>query len=685
VGTDYGLVKFNKTNNLLTLLYKPYNSNKDNIQEMIEDKEGNIWIISRTGLFENNLLRYSKSGNWATFETPHNNISALRPAKNDGVLFASYKSIFLFNGSTLKELEIGSLYSSFFNIFDVIADNNQINWVSTTEGLYKTDIENQEKELIKSMNCTSLAIDSLNNLWIASSDSGLYKLENNVFVNYNTTNSGLPSNNITSLKFDLSGNLWLNTHNGLVRYNGSEWKTYEMVSSYIPGKEILNFVTDQNAINFIWNGDLIRFDGNNTDKYKIGDVKTTLASEYITSLAFDKKDNLWIANNGPVLQCMKNDVWVNYTLSDTLKLDSVFSRIYTDSSSCLWKGEGIIIKHDAGKGYYRWYVYNTENRHRGNKIIIDASNSIWEAAGKGNGSGKGIFKYVNGNKITFNSTNSPLPTNEISHLVFDKNEKLLVTTTPVVNDEKGRLLSFDGNSCDTIYTVYEDFTKISPMIFDNDGSLWLGVTSLSPISRERGAGVYVFNGNTATNYSIWNSPISSNSVVSLNIDHKNNLWVGSYVGGLDKFDRVGQWTNFNSQNSPIGFNSIENIEVNSLGSLAVSVQFYGFVYIPSDMEVGISPGLTYPENSEIFLTIFPNPVKNDLYLSLSATEDVNIQASLFDMIGRLIISFPNEKLSNGNQSLHYNLGGRLKANQIYILNVKVNNNQYRKKIVYNGL
>lgn len=694
VGTDYGLVRFDKTNNSLTVFDKSNTAlTKDNIsEEMVEDKEGNIWILSRTGMMERRLLRYSKNGDWKTFtdipDMPIQEISNLRAAQNGGVLFSCGRSIYLFNGSTLKKLEIGDIYSSFFLIYDIIADNNQISWVSTTDGLYKTDIEKQEKELIRRMNCRSLALDSSDNLWIATVDSGMYKYENNVFVNYNPSNSGLHSNNValmkfsylaSKMKFDLAGNLWLSTPNGLIRYDGHEWKTYEMVDSDISANEIFNFETDQDAISFIWKGNLIRFDGTTTNEYKIGDVKSTFYSDYISSLAFDKKDNLWITNGYDHLQCMKNDIWTNYSLKDSLILDSIFSRAYTDSSSILWSGEGIIIKYSFK---YKWNIYNTENRHRGGRIIVDSSNAIWEATGDGNGWGKGILKYVNGKKIAYNTINSPLPTNQIGSLIFDKNEKLLVSTLPVSPLENGSLLSFDANSCDTI-SFYQNgcdtivtcsgvISPISSMIYDNDWNLWCGVM---------GGGLYKLNGKNVYNYSIWNSPISSNSVVSLNMDKKNNLLVGSYGGGLDVFDRVDKWTNFNSKNSPIGFNSIENIEINSLGGIAVSVQQYGFIYIPSDTEVGISPQL---ENPDSFLKIFPNPVKNDLYLTFNSSKEANMQTSLFDMNGRLVIGFTNQKVNNGNQTLHYNLEGRLTANQIYILNITVNEKQYRKKIVCVG-
>ncbi|MDR3129195.1 MAG: T9SS type A sorting domain-containing protein [Tannerellaceae bacterium] len=70
-----------------------------------------------------------------------------------------------------------------------------------------------------------ILIDRDNNKWLASSD-GLIKYDGRQFVTWNAENSSLPATDIYDIKQDASGILWLACNKYLVRFDGREFTDY---------------------------------------------------------------------------------------------------------------------------------------------------------------------------------------------------------------------------------------------------------------------------------------------------------------------------------------------------------------------------------------------------------------------------------------------------------------------------
>lgn len=73
-------------------------------------------------------------------------------------------------------------------------------------------------------NCvSSIVIDRQNNKWIGSSNAnlqaGLVKYDGSNWIFYNTSNSGLPHNSVFSIVIDKFNNKWIATGNGLAVFN----------------------------------------------------------------------------------------------------------------------------------------------------------------------------------------------------------------------------------------------------------------------------------------------------------------------------------------------------------------------------------------------------------------------------------------------------------------------------------
>ena len=110
-------------------------------------------------------------------------------------------------------------------------------------------------------------------IWLGT-DQGIVKFVSPVPIIYNVLNSGLPQNDITVIRFDHFNNLWLGTRNhGLARYDWNAWTYFTMANSCLPGNNIT--CIEEDSLNKIWVGtdnglaifteDIVINAGNNTN------------------------------------------------------------------------------------------------------------------------------------------------------------------------------------------------------------------------------------------------------------------------------------------------------------------------------------------------------------------------------------------------------------------------------------
>ena len=155
----------------------------------------------------------------------------------------------------------------------------------------------------------------LNNIiWIAS-PQGLLKYDGSTFTLYNTTNSGLPHNNVTALDFDSFGNVWAATQGGLVKYDGINWTVYNRYNSPLSCDNLTGVVIDSsnnifisstyiyNSIQSIPANGLVKFDGINWtifNSQNSGKPDYIPGYEDINCLAIDASGKIWMATQSGV-------------------------------------------------------------------------------------------------------------------------------------------------------------------------------------------------------------------------------------------------------------------------------------------------------------------------------------------------------------------------------------------------
>jgi len=265
VGTDGGgLVKLNKSTGEF-IVYDKWNSKlPDNwINAIAIDEQGNKWI----GTWKKGLAKFDGI-NWTVYNTsnsglPNNYVNAIAI---DG---QGNKWIGTYGGGLAK--------------FD------GVNWT----------VYNTSNSGLPDNRVNAIAIDGQGNKWIGT-DGGLAKFDGVNWRVYKTSNSGLPDNRVNAIAIDGQGNKWIGTYGidnkfmgvvfgGLAKFDGVNWTVYNTSNSGLPYNDVRAIAIDGQGNKWIGTSrGLAKFDGVNWRVYKIA----------VNAIVIDKQGNKWIGTYG---------------------------------------------------------------------------------------------------------------------------------------------------------------------------------------------------------------------------------------------------------------------------------------------------------------------------------------------------------------------------------------------------
>ncbi len=175
-------------------------------------------------------------------------------------------------------------------------------WIGTTVGLaYLKDttwqVFNTGNSPLVSNNITSLHLDANNTVWAGTINGGLVRVEEKGWIVYRNSNSGIPDNSVLDIAHDSDSNLWIVTPaGGVAAYNGNTWLSFNIANSNSP-------TNSYNGIALSANG-----------------------AKHLTTIA-----------NGFVIYNGNND-WQNYTATNSALPQDELLCIETGDSNCVWLG-----------------------------------------------------------------------------------------------------------------------------------------------------------------------------------------------------------------------------------------------------------------------------------------------------------------------------------------------------------
>jgi signal transduction histidine kinase/CheY-like chemotaxis protein/ligand-binding sensor domain-containing protein len=363
---------------------------------------------------------------------------------------------------------------------------------------------------------------------------------------------GLPQNSIQALLQTSDGYLWIGTQEGLVRFNGVEFKVFNKATTpAIRHNDIRALYQDREGALWIgtFGGGLVRY---KNGEFSLFTVQQGLSNNSVSSILQDRQGNLWVGTDdglnefadgkiialrrenglsdntvqaiaedaqGRLVVAMRNgmDVVVDGKpmgpYSGLITQKKVVKALLRDSFGRLWIGTeshgldflsaGRLTHYGARQGLPNAPVHT---------IYQDGRGTIWAGT-----EGGGVCRLLVSRFDCYSSKNG-LSGDYVESIIQDHEGSLWVgTETGGVNSFKAGALTNYG---------HEMGLDGSPrtLFQDPDGSLWIGTST----------GLFRMSGDKVTPY-LTHKGAANNYVYSMFQDHLGNIWVGTDEGGLNKF------------------------------------------------------------------------------------------------------------------------------------------------------
>jgi signal transduction histidine kinase/ligand-binding sensor domain-containing protein len=496
------------------------------INNMMEDKNGNIWIAAGEGLY-----------------------------KYDGKYFTTY--IEYFNGMNA-----------------IVEDKQGFIWVGFWSGIIKIDPQEDRdgklsityytvNEGLSFNGVTSAYADRTGNLWFGTWSGGVNKFDGHSFTQF-TTDQGISSNDVKAIFEDKAGNYWFGTGNGLNRFDGNSF-TWLSEKDGLSNNGIISINEDMkgNLLIGSYSGVNIMEKNSTTGLMTITQLteKEGLSGNAANALLVDKTNNLWIGTReGGIsrlkMGSLKNKFGTITNLSEKqgLKNNNVTS-ISADDSGNMWFGtfDGLIqyIPGDNVTGQGIFYNYSGEEGLQFSGIktsYFDSRGNLWLGT-----NGSGVIKY---DGKTFTSFSSPqgLVDGDITSITEDEEANQWFATS-------GGVIRFDGHSF-TKFNMKDGLlnnTTIS-LFRDKAGDMWFGTFGGGVVKYHLPEKSELIDGPSSANgyFTIYTDKegLSNNTVISIHQDKNGIMWFGT-MEGLNCFD--GESFTYFTENEGLSNNSIMSI------------------------------------------------------------------------------------------------------------------------------
>ncbi len=566
LGTANGLNRYDGYS-FITYTNNPTDSTSisDNgIISMLEDGDGYLWFGTSGGVLNKfdrrtgNFKRYYITDTLKVFET------------NDNPYF---------------ELPLPFSRNSNNSITSIAEGKNNSIWIGTWgKGLIKFDKKSEEikhyhfipgkQNGLKTNRIKSLLVDD-NFVWVGTIGDGLYKLIDRdgdiIFANYSNqgNNSGsISDNRIVALFKDKNQNLWAGTYEGGLNKlsyqdqisqpensNFVHYKNNPLIKNSLSGNTVTSIIQDGYGLLWIgtFGGGLDQFNPSKNifKNYRHeAEAASSLSKNDVLCILEDESGTIWVgAHLGRGLNKLERQTvkfkQVNRDVSGQNGLnDDVVWSIVEDNDN-LWIGtyKGGLNKWDRKTGKFNYYRNDQFNANSisGNHIRSIAKDGNYLLLGTYN-YGLNIFDKNTGviKRYLHDPTDSTsLGANQIQYIFIDSENNYWIGTfgggLNLVTNTRDfpaglkfyRYKNDPDNpfslSDDRIYTIYED----------RDGIMWIGTF---------GGGLNKFDKKNQQFISYKNIigdeySLSDNRVMSIYEDGSGYLWIGTYGGGMLRFDK----------------------------------------------------------------------------------------------------------------------------------------------------
>ena len=273
--------------------------------------------------------------------------------------------------------------------------------------------------------------------------------------------------------------------------------------------------------NYLWIGTsngLLRFDTSGKENIKVFDNTNALLSNGIFSVAIDQKGFLWIGTYGGGLSHFDGETWKNFNTPNGLNDAFIYDIQIEKENIWLATWSGVNFSNLNTKPKTSWKSYTVENSAGG---LIDDwvyAVEIDNSGRKWFGTESGISTYLDGKWRKFNHT----------HGLSAPYEKVKKANKDIMSMFQGEHHAAQASpSIPNIQSADYKPNYIVSMFLDKKNRLWIGTW---------GGGLSLLDTKNFTfrNFTTQDG-LPGNFILALEEDHSGKLWIGTN-NGLSQFD-----------------------------------------------------------------------------------------------------------------------------------------------------
>jgi ligand-binding sensor domain-containing protein/signal transduction histidine kinase len=555
-----------------------------NITTIAQDSKGFLWVGTLDGLnrfdgYEFKIYRNIENDSTSLVE---NRIETIYEDSDSTVWVASLNSgLQYYNRATDAFVRIPEFSGRYCQVFRITEDNQRNLWIGGAyEGKAFVAVRDRrtqrwEKFLLfrAAEGIYSILQISENEFWLGSQSNGLLRwdkkskrIEQQYLHDPNDENS-LPGNDIRKIVKDTRGNLWIATHDGglckLDLRNDQYTRFTTETHPSLPNNTIRNMIADGR---YLWiateNGGLSRMDVHTEELINFLYDKSnpnSIINNSIWSVHKDRQGRVWAGSFAKGL-CVLDVMEDKIPIYDASLESDLVNVIFMDSKDRMWIGteDGLILKDKTGSQRFRFdrHNKNTISSNAINCVYEDSQHRIWVGVWEG-----GINRFVEKSKTFARYGDEPghkgnlKDPNVFAIAQSSKTGELLVSTfggLHILKDEERGIFENPfvyPNEGDQIqFAVLEDRAQ----------NIWVGARS----------GLYIYSLETKKikQVNIWEDTTKASEQVNCIYEARDGtLWVGS-SGGLHQMTSPGKFTSYSVKDGlPVDF--IQGILEDEKGNL----------------------------------------------------------------------------------------------------------------------
>ncbi len=420
-------------------------------------------------------------------------------------------------------------------------DSKGFLWVGTMNGLNRYDgktfkIFKSDESVAESISdnfIQAIEEDKNGDLWVGTYSGGInrYNKFSEKFLSFEyipNDSFSISANRIYSVLNDSKGRLWIGTEKGLDQFD-FEKEYFIHITNFSPPQELIKGViydiceSDNGAIWIASSTGLYQLNLENNDLEKFTnepDNQYSISSNHVTQVYEDAYGNIWVGTLGGGLNLYN-------------KSNNKFTRFNTDEEVNRLNHNSVLAL--SGDKKRRLYI-GTEG---GGLSIMDIPT-------------KSIKTY-----LPDPNYDKSINSNSVHSIYYDE-----VSRVTWVGTYHGGLNYF--SSWDKPFIHYKSQTgqlnnnNILSFTEDKDGNIYVGTDGggVNIIHEKSGKSRFLVHEESNPN------SILSDAVLAVHVDRAQNLWVGSFNGGLDCIQKNGKMKHL--QNDPSNENSISNNDVSAI-------------------------------------------------------------------------------------------------------------------------